>query len=136
MRTEKGNISEDSPEHSLWKKELPRVAMVERSSTCWSFTTLELAPGPAKILSWASSYRSPTPTGNTATPTLARQQERVYGQRNTTHNITHNIGQPNRASCNPSWPHTSKPLREMPKQAAGANELLLCIRHRSKQWGC
>jgi hypothetical protein len=41
----------NSPEQSLWRKELPSVTMVGRSSTRWSFTTLELAAGPAKILS-------------------------------------------------------------------------------------
>lgn len=89
----------------MWKKELPRVAMVERSSICWSFTTLELAPGPAKILSWASSYRSPTPMGNTATPKLAKQQERVYGQVNTTYTLHQAYTEP---YANPSWPHTQQ----------------------------
>lgn len=68
---------QDSPEHSLWKKELPRATMVGRSSIRWSCTTLELAPGPAKILSWAKSYPSPIPMGNTATPRVTEEQERV-----------------------------------------------------------
>ena len=64
-----------SPEHSLRRKELPSRT-VERSSIRWSFTRLELAPEPAKILSWASSYRSPIPMGNTPTPRVSRERRR------------------------------------------------------------
>lgn len=69
---EGGKILQDSPEHSLWRKELPRVTITGRSSIRWRCTTLELASGPAKALSWATSYRSPIPMGNTVTPRVSR----------------------------------------------------------------
>lgn len=80
LRGDLRGIVKHSPEHSWWKKELPRVTMEGRSSTRWSFTTLEPASGPARVLSWASSYRSPIAMGNTATPAVLKEQERVRGQ--------------------------------------------------------